>query len=256
MEDITYAWSKSTTDDYGLLGDILSVNEYYKLTSISTYAIPVEPALYGPSINNAMLTHERECKEEDWDLTRTACFIRKGFLQGIVDNLRDALDKQYYSRLKHCLTAYLNVTAFQILEHLTNRWCPLDIKAKKALKDVYYTKWDGDKHLTALGKRLDNDQHALVRYDVTIVDEDKLQFYLEEMYDSNHFDKNKMLDWEQQATTTKTDNKLAKQYFEALVKGTDTYKQNAGGGTTSQNKYESENQLVDCGKKSVTTLPR
>ncbi len=76
------------------------------------------------------------------------------------------------------------------------------------------------------------------------------------MYDSNHFDKNKMLNWEQQATATKTNYKLAKQYFEALVKATDTYKQNAGSSTVGQNKYKSANQLMDCGNKSVTTLPR
>ena len=28
VNDIIYAWSKSTTDGYGLLGDILGVNEY------------------------------------------------------------------------------------------------------------------------------------------------------------------------------------------------------------------------------------
>jgi hypothetical protein len=90
---------------------------------------------------------------------------------------------------------------------------------------------------------------VLVRSNVTIADEDKLQFYLEEMYDSYHFDKNKMLDWDQQATATKTNYKLAKHYFEALVKATNTYKQNAGGGTAGQNKYKSANQLADCGDK-------
>ncbi len=69
------------------------------------------------------------------------------------------------------------------------------------------------------------------------------------MYNNNHFDKNKMLDWEQEATATKTDYKLAKQYFEALVKATNTYKQNAGRGTVGQNKYESANQLGDSGDK-------
>ncbi len=43
-------------------------------------------------------------------------------------------------------------------EHLNDRWCSLDVKAKKALKDAYYTKWDGDEHLTAFGKHLDDDQ--------------------------------------------------------------------------------------------------
>jgi hypothetical protein len=133
VEDITYAWSKSTTDNYGLLGDILSVNEYYKFTGITTYAIQVEPMSYNPFTNNTMPPHKHKHKEEDWDLIRTAWFIRKGFLQGIVNNLRDTLNEQYYSQLKHCLTAYHNVTPFQILEHLNDCWCPLNVKAKKAL---------------------------------------------------------------------------------------------------------------------------
>ena len=247
VEDITYAWSKSATDDYGLLGDILGVNEYDDPTGIDTYMILAEPASYDPTINNATLTHKRKRKEDDWDLILTSWFIRKGFLRGIVDNLRDALDKQYYSQLKHRLTAYRNVTPFQILEHLNDRWCPLDVKAKKALKDAYYTKWDGDEHLTAFGKRLDDKQKALVCSYVTITDEDKLQFYLEEMYNSNQFNKNEMLNWEKKSTAVKSNYTNAKTYFEDLVKATDTYEQNAGGGTTSRNKYESANQLADCG---------
>jgi hypothetical protein len=77
------------------------------------------------------------------------------------------------------------------------------------LKKEYYTKWVADKHLTAFGKRLNNDQHALVRSDVTIADNDKLQFYLEEIYDSNCFDKQEMLTWKQQPAATKTDYNLA-----------------------------------------------
>jgi hypothetical protein len=136
-----------------------------------------------------MLTHERKRKEEEWELGCTSWYIRKGFLKGIVDNLRDPLDEQYYSQLRHRLTAYHNITPYQILEHLNNRWCPLDVQAKKALKKAYYTKWDSDEYLTAFGKRLDDDQRALIRSDVTIADDDKLQFYLEEIYDSNRFDK-------------------------------------------------------------------
>jgi hypothetical protein len=157
-----------------------------------------------------MLTHKRKRKEEEWDLIKTLWFIRKGFLRGIVDNLRDALDRQYYSQLRHPLTVYRNVTPFQILEHLNDCWCPLDVKAKKTLKDAYYMKWDGNEHLTTFGKRLDDDQHALVRSDVTIADKDKLQFYLEQMYDSNHFNKNEMLAWEKQPTATKMDYDASK----------------------------------------------
>ncbi len=42
VEDITYAWSKNNTDNYGLLGDILGEDEYNKLTGIGRYTIPTE----------------------------------------------------------------------------------------------------------------------------------------------------------------------------------------------------------------------
>ncbi len=136
VEDITYAWSKNNTDNYGLLDDILGEDKYDELTRIGTYTIPAELASYDPTITNATLTHKRKRKEEEWELVRTSWFIRKGFLRGIVDNLHNTLNEQYYSQLRHRLTAYRNVTPFQILEHLNDHWCPLDVKAKKALKDA------------------------------------------------------------------------------------------------------------------------
>ena len=86
-----------------------------------------------------------------------------------------------------------------------------------------------------------------MRSDVTIADDDKLQFYLEEIYDSNRFDKQEMLTWERQPTATKTDFDLAKAHFEEIVNATDTYEQNAGGGTAGRNRYESANQMADHG---------
>jgi hypothetical protein len=141
-----------------------------------------------------------------------------------------------------------NFTPYQILKHLNNRWCPLDVKAKMELKKAYYTKWDHTvEHLTAFGKRLDDDQRSLVRLDVTIADDNKLQFYLEEIYDSNRFDKQEMLTWEREPSATKTDFDLAKMHFETIVNATDTYEQNTGGGTAGRNRYESANQMADYG---------
>jgi hypothetical protein len=195
-------------------------------------------------------------KEEEWDLIRTLWFIRKGFPRGIVDNLRYVLDKQYYSQLKHLLMACQNVIPFQILEHLNDQWCPLDVKAKKSLKDVDYTKWDGYKHLTAFDKHLDNNQRALIRSNITIADKDKLQFFLEQMYDSNHFNKNNMLKWEKQPNATKTDYDSAKDYFEALVKTTTPTSRSPEEeppDATSTSRLTSWQTTV---MKSVSTLPK
>ncbi len=103
--------------------------------------------------------------------------------------------------------------------------------------------------LTAFGKRLDKDQWALIRSDVTIADDNKLQFYLEEIYDSIHFDKQEMLPWEREPSATKTDFTLAKAHFEVIVNATNIYEQNTGGGTTGRNRYDSANQMADYGNE-------
>lgn len=115
----------------------------------------------------------------------------------MVDSLCNNDNKQYNSQLCHRLTVYCNCTPFQILEHLNQCWCPLDMQAKKKLCRNCYNKWDVDKHLN-------NDQLALVCSNIGISDEDKLQFYLEEIYDSNKFNKQDMLAWEKLSSQKQT----------------------------------------------------
>jgi hypothetical protein len=66
-----------------------------------------------------------------------------------------------------------------------------------------YYEWDSKIHLPAFGKRLDDDQICIEHFGITISDEDKLQFYLEQMYASNHFDKNETTEWENKTITIK-----------------------------------------------------
>ena len=58
-----------------------------------------------------------------------------------------------------------------------------------------------------------------------------------------------MLTWEQQPVLIKTNFDRTKAYFKAIVKATDVYKQNTGGGLTRGNKFESANQLADIGNE-------
>ena len=142
VEDINHPWSKSATGEYGLLADIIGGAEYDHLTGISIYSKPIERAAYDATINNAIATHERKQKEEEWERTLTSWYICKGYLKGVVENMRDALDEQYYAQLKHRLTKYRNIKPQKILDHLNDRWCPLDVMAKKQIRDAYYSKWD------------------------------------------------------------------------------------------------------------------
>ena len=77
--------------------------------------------------------------------------------------------------------------------------------AKKLLKAEYWTEWDGDMHLIAFGKRLNNEQIRIERFGVTISNKDKLQFYLEQMYACNQFNRTQMTTWENKDEAIKND---------------------------------------------------
>ena len=183
--------------------------------------------------------------EQEWGRMRETWAIRKGFLQGITANFQDALNENWYSQLKSVHTPYRNTTPLQILDHLNTRWCPLDVHAKKNLKQAYYVEWDGKMHLTAFGKQLDDNQVCIKQYGITISDKDKLQFYFKQMYSSNHFNKKEMTEWENKPEANKNNFGKAKMYFEGLVKDYEIYKQNSNG-TVDKNNYESTNQTTDA----------
>ena len=79
------------------------------------------------------------------------------------------------------------------------------------------------------------------------MDKDKLQFYLEQIYDSNIFDKAKMMKWEQKPFATKTNYMRAKDYFKVRVKAHDKYIQNSGSTMAGRNNYNSTNNMADIG---------
>ena len=108
---------------------------------------------------------------------------------------------------------------------------------------AYYEEWDSEIHLTAFKKRLNGNQICIKRFTITISDKDKLQFYLEQMYASNHFDKKEMIGCENQPATIKDDFNKAKLYFEGLVKDYNVYAQNSGS-TAGRRNFESANQAA------------
>jgi hypothetical protein len=219
VNNLTFAWScdQATGEEYGLLAEIIGDIEYTRLTNLD-WAQEREPTNYNPEITAATATHTRKRLEEEWEEKRELWFTWKGFLRGVTMNMRDALNKQYYSQLKHINTAYRNTMPIQILEHLDTRWCPLDVRARKLLKADFFADWNSTvMHLTAFGMKLEKEQARINRLGVVISNEDKLQFYMEQIYASNCFDKKEMVDWENKPINIKDNYNEAKLYFEGLV---------------------------------------
>ena len=98
-------------------------------------------------------------------------------------------------------------------------------------------------HLTAFGMKLDKEQARIDRLGVVISDEDKLQFYMGQIYASNCFNKKEMVDWENKPVNVKDEYDQAKLYFEGLVRDFETYTQNSG--YHGKKGYESAYQIAD-----------
>ncbi len=120
LDDITYNWSRSATgEEYGLLAKIIGEDKYNHLTNL-TWVQETEPSNYNPAITDATVTHSQKRMEQEWQHTCKTWAIRKGFLHNVAANMRDALDKNWYSQLKHIHTAYRNMTPIQLLKHLNS----------------------------------------------------------------------------------------------------------------------------------------
>jgi hypothetical protein len=190
----------------------------------------VEPQRYNLAITNATPTHTKKCMEDEWEEKRKMWYIQNKFLRGITMNMCGVLVEQYYSQLKNVNTAYRNTTPIQNLWHLDTRGCPLDVQVHKILKKEFHTDWDSsDIHITTFGMKLDKEQSQLDWLGILISDEDKLQFYLKQIYASNCFNKTEMVTWESKPIIVKDDYTQAKAYFKNLVKDFETYTQNRGG---------------------------
>ena len=111
---------------------------------------------------------------------------------------------------------------------------------------AYYTEWDSKIHLRAFRKRLDDNQICTKCFGITISNEDKLQFYLEQMYVCNHFDKKKMIEWENKIITIKDNFDKAKLYFEELVRDYEVYAQKHRR-QAQLRKHEISNRRCDAG---------
>ena len=230
--------------DYGLLGEIMEDEEYTALTGLE-YAEPIEPENYDSDITEDMPDHERKRMEASHIEYQEAWYTRRGALRGLCDNIRDALDVKYFQALKRPVIAYKKVTVKEYINHLDSKWCKLDTRVVKLMKNHYYRGWqvENDEDIHDYVKRLDEEQEKMSQDGITISTDDKLQHFMEEMYDSGQFDRRDYRGWEDRPDFEKTWEE-ATSYFEAIIEAMETYEDNVGG-TAKKSRYESAAQVEE-----------
>ena len=240
-----YEWS----GDYGHLAIVVGAVKYLAITTAAgtplTYVVQVTTGAFNPAITQASSDYQIKKKSAEWDELRECYYTLCGVEEGLCANFRAAVDEQYYKQLKKPIVGYRGIKIKDFFDHLDTKWCKLDTNSISEMKAEYYQKWVGEEHVTDFGKRLDNEQTALLENDITISDTDKQQFYIEQMYASRQFTREVMIKWEDKPSADKTWPD-AKSYFEGEVAKEETYRNNSNG-TTADARYESAANITEQG---------
>jgi len=173
----------------------------------------------------------------------------------MAENLRDAMDEQYYSKLKHSIVGYKNVTTIQILDHLEKVWVTMNTKEKKKIKADYYKPWDvaGGVALSAFTKALDERKEELIHHNITIDEEDIKEHYMVQMYQSRAFAEADMKEWENKSVADRDDWSIMKRFFRDKMTLNEAYTNNNEGneanvyGSSANITDEQEDKLADMG---------
>ena len=92
-------------------------------------------------------------------------------------------------------------------------------------------------HITKFITKLNKGQKDLERNQIDVTDKDKLEHFVLQMFGSNLFDENQMMEWEKKAALAKT-WAAATSYFNEIVKEQEMYSK-LFGRSTKKLRYES-----------------
>ena len=79
----------------------------------------------------------------------------------------------------------------------------MDTKIIKKMTESFYEPWDQVMHVTKFAKHLEEQQEYLKSAGIKITDASKLQFYTEQIIDSQMFDKPIIIRWDKRSTNRK-----------------------------------------------------
>ena len=245
--DVHYPWA----GEFGLLATVIGQARYLAEAGLN-YVTPVQPVDMPPPAVAGGTAAVIRAWESTNDLDRRNFAIFKGFKTAICENIRDALDLQYYEQIREVTFGFKRRTFRSYIEHLEAHWCILDCKTIESLKQNWKRDWGAEEHITGYSRRLDQEQVTLARDNILISDADKLHQYILQMYKCNYFDQPMMTEWEKKAIVDKT-YANAVIFFNDKMASIEKYQENSGN-SAKRNGFDSANSALEIADQMKSIL--
>lgn len=199
--------------EHGLLATVIPEDEYRLEIEDEDweYEEPEDPGSYPDLEGNEdeftvkRMEAEHRNKQEDF-LKYTA------FKQHIQKQFIECIDSTWIENLKRHRTGYAHVTPRQFLDHLRTDVAKLTTRERNELKNRIHIEWNQPEDIETFFKKMEEALYIAEKWDVTIDAQDMLNHAVLQMEDSNLFDSDFMMDWEEKEEHEKTWN-LMKVYF-------------------------------------------
>jgi hypothetical protein len=116
--DINFKWAIAADGtNYGALAEVMATAAYTTLTG-QTWVNETLPAAFDSGITAATTAYNASKRSAEHEDKRYAFATLVGMRKGLTENIRDALEPQYYQQLKARTIGYKKVT---VKQHGTNR---------------------------------------------------------------------------------------------------------------------------------------
>ena len=150
--DVSYTWSSG----HGLLAEILGPVKYLSETTF-VYVEPTKPPHQHAGIAANTTQHQTRVLTAANNLLYQDWAVVAGFRKVTSENIRDALEDQYFDQLKQQIFRYKRIQPIQYFKHLKAHWVFLNEKQIDKLTKKFKRGWESVEHITAFAIRMDID---------------------------------------------------------------------------------------------------
>lgn len=189
---------------HGHAGLLLSQNDYEMLAPGTPFVIPTNPGVYPEGIIAAAQKAQREAEHKALVKQFQTCV---GVAKGLKELILKAIEEDFLLELQNEQTGYLNVSPFQIMNHLRNRWGSLDYVDINNLMNECDSGWSPDEVPTRFFNRIDKARKQLARANVNIDERALMLKALKSFKDAGDYDA-PIREWETKPSAMQTYSEL------------------------------------------------
>ena len=170
---------------HGHAGLIKSVADYAVFAPATPFVVPANPGHYPAGPIPAVQRVQREAEHKALIVQFQTC---TGVAKGLKDLILQAVDEDFLLELRDEGVAYLNVTPFQMLTHLRDRWGSMDYVDITALLAECDSPWNAAEVPMKYFNRVDKARRQLARANVQVDERAMMAKALKCFKDAGDFD--------------------------------------------------------------------